>query len=188
MRKIIQMCFIMCLIVIMTACGGEAAGATNQQGAAPEEAAEMLEGGDSIASKSPVIRENSTTIASEDLEVEAEIENITGDEAIQLLSQIDANTLELESSFEDYEFVYDNKSADIDGIPVYCVKAYYLESDENRTEEKNIDLVEPDVQEADHVYYVTLDGNSMFRVDYAEENYINLETGEVIEFPQISNS
>lgn len=188
MRKIVQMCFIMVIITTMTACGGEAAGAMNQQESLKEETAVAIEKEDYIASKSPLVKENSTTIASEDLEVETEIENITGDEAIQLLSQIDSNTLELDSYFEDYEFVYDEKCADIDGIPVYCVKAYYLKSDKNIKEEKKIDSVEPDMQEADRIYYVTLDGNSMFRVDYTEENYTNLETGEVIEFAQMSNS
>lgn len=166
----------------MTACNENDTSTENKQEVAIEETRENIESGDYVASKSPLLKEKSTTVASEDLEVEAEIENITGDEAIQLLSQVDVDTLELDSTFEDYEFFYDNKCTDIDGIPVYCVKAYFLK------DEKNVDSEKSDVEEADRVYYVTLDGNAMFKVDYKEENYTNLETGEVIEFPQMTNN
>lgn len=190
MKKMIQICFVVFLLSTMTACGNKDLETSEQKETATVEPSETInEEEPAIASKSPLVRENSTTIASADLEEGAKIDNITGNDAIQLLSQIDVKTLELDSAFEDYHFVCGNECTDIDGIEVYRIEAYLVEEkNTNGKDDENNDSIDNEIQEADNVYFVTLDGNAMFKLDYSGENYINLETGEEIEIIQESNS
>lgn len=110
-------------------------------------------------SKGPAI-DNTTMMAG------PEIEPITGEEAVRLLSQIDYETLNLSSPLENYRFAYEKGLDDIDGILVYVVKAYEIEGE---------------YQEPAGIYYVTTDGNGMYKKEHSTGSCINLETGEVIE-------